>query len=163
MKGIGYLETLKEKKAAATFSFWSQLTVRLCELKTALYYDIRILNGLYSENIRKLWANTSGAPSNIVNKFYQDAHETLLFIKSASDQMPAYKNWMEDYKELIAFLVDVIQYDIRDLGRGFKFTTEENCIDPIDYRDSICQTIDNLLNGMKSEQDDAADKVCSEI
>ena len=50
---------------------------------------------------------------------------------------------MEDYKELIAFLVDVIQYDIRDLGRGFKFTTEENCIDPIDYRDSICQTIDN--------------------
>ena len=40
--------------------------------------------------------------------------------------MPAYKNWMEDYKELIAFLVDVIQYDIRALGRGFKFTTEEN-------------------------------------
>lgn len=165
LKGIGYLETLKKKKAAATFSFWSQLSVRLCELKAALYYDKRILNGLYSEDIRETWVDTTGASPTVVNKFYQNAHETLFFIKSTPDQMPAYKNWMEDYKGLISFLVDVIQYDVRDLGSGFKFTndSEEEFIYPVDYCNSICTIIDNLLNGMKSEQDEAAERVCSEI
>lgn len=162
LKGIGYLESLREKKAGATFSFEAQLYAYLYELRFMLGEDERLLTGLYSEAAKNEWDNTSAAPAENLDQFYTCAKSTLDFIKSASDQMPAYKSWVADYTNLIQFLVDILHYDIRDIKKNFKYhemcSMEERSI----YWKSICSLLDTLLVGIKADQTEIAKKIFSD-
>ena len=89
-KGLCYLKTYKEKRATATFTFWVQLRVRMIEIKSWLESDYSLINCLYDKNIRSTWESESGTEDDRIDLFKKLVQETLDFIKSASDQMPAY-------------------------------------------------------------------------
>ena len=152
LKGIGYLESLREKKAGATFSFEAQLYAHLYELRFMLGQDEKLLTGLYSDIARNEWKNKSAASEGNLNQFYTCTESTFNFIKAASDQMPAYKNWVTDYTELIQFLVDVLHYDIRDTKKNFKYHEMCSMEERTAYWNSVCSLLDTLLAGIKNDQ-----------
>lgn len=156
LKGISYLQTLKEKRVAAIYSFWSQLSVRISELYSFLDSNHSVINGLYSENVRMSWSGDNSIVSDdSVNKFYQNAIETLAFIKNVPDQMPAYPNWMSDYQSFIKFLITVLQYDITDLEKNYLYNDNTISIEDRDkYCNNICNVMDRLLTGMQHEQEE---------
>ena len=69
LKGIGYLELLRQKKAVATFSFESQLYARLYELKIIINSNERMFTNLYSEIAREEWGDKRGASEKELKKF----------------------------------------------------------------------------------------------
>lgn len=158
--GIRYLSTLKKKRLSAIFSFWIQLRVRIEELRRALCADNSIINGLYSNEVRTGWNNRgSSASDEPVKQFYDNAHETLQFIKNVSDQIPANENWLNAYMEFISFLIDISQYDIRNYLSSFKFTESETLDDRQEYCDKICDIMDTLLVEIDCKQTDVAGKL----
>lgn len=163
LKGIGYLESLREKKVGATFCFEAQLYARLYEIRFMLGQDEKLLTGLYSEIARKEWKNKSAAPDENLKKFYICAENTLSFIKDAADQMPAYKNWVTDYRRLINFLVEVIHFDIRDTKNNFKYNAMCKMEERTAYWKSICSLLDTLLNGIKDDQAKIANEIFSDV
>ena len=146
LKGIGYLELLRQKKAVATFSFESQLYARLYELKIIINSNERMFTNLYSEIAREEWGDKRGASEKELKKLYDCVSETLKFIKDASDQMPAYENWGDDYTEMIQFLVDMLHFDIRDNKTGFKYIERCGMDKRTEYWKDICALLDRLLN-----------------
>lgn len=159
LKGIGYLESLREKKAGATFSFEIQLYAHLYELKTILGHDERLLTGLYSESARKEWKDRSAASVDNLAQFYTCTKSTFDFIKAASDQMPVYKNWVIDYTMLIQFLVDILHYDIRDTKNNFKYHEMCNMEERTRYWESVCNLLNTLLTEIKRDQMEIAEEL----
>ena len=149
--GISYLKTLRQKKVEATYSFEIQLYVRITELKESLDINERLLANLFSTTIRKEWGDSRAAPENQLIRFYSNCDETLKFIKSASDQMPVYANWMKDYAKLMRFLIDILNYDIRDSKSNFKFTTCD--VNLTQYKNEITGIMTNILSGIMNDQD----------
>ena len=161
LKGIGYLESLREKKASATFSFEAQLYAHLYELRFMLGQDEQLLTGLYSDIARKEWKNKSAASDESLKQFYTCAENTFNFIKAASDQMPVYKNWVTDYTELIQFLVDVLHYDIRNIKGNFKYHETCDMETRTKYWNSICTLLDTLLTKIRNDQMEIANEIFS--
>lgn len=153
LKGIGYLETLRQRKASATFSFEAQLYARLYELKLLLDDNERLLTNFYSEIARGEWGDKRGASKEELDCFYDCAKETLGFIKSAADQMPAYDAWVEDYAELIQFLVDVLHFDVRTFDRSFKYVEPCSMEKRKELCKSICEILDRMMAGIKKDQE----------
>ena len=158
--GISYLASLKKQRNSAIFSFWLQLRVRIEELHLALHSDHSIINGLYSHETRIQWSNEGHmATDEIVTDFHGNVRETLQFIKSISDQIPANKSWLDAYSNFIKFLIDIIQYDIRNQADRFKFTGTETLADRDKYCEDICKTMDTLLTVIREEQEKIARKL----
>lgn len=162
LKGIGYLDSLREKKASATFSFEAQLYAHLYELRLMLGQDEKLLTGLYSETSRNEWKDKSAASDTNLMQFYTCAENTFNFIKAASDQMPVYKNWVTDYTKLIQFLVDVLHYDIRNMKENFKYREMCSMDARTDYWKSICTLLDTLLTEIRNDQSKIADEIFSD-
>lgn len=160
VSGIRFISALKKKRLSATFSFWIQLRVRIEELQRALYADNSIINGLYSNEVRTQWNNRgSFASDEVVERFYNNAQETLQFIKNVSDQIPANEKWLGAYSEFISFLIDISQYDIRNYSSNFKFTSSETLDHRKEYCKKICDNMDILLLEIKCKQTDVASKL----
>lgn len=157
--GLGYLKPLKEKAMSATFNFWSQLKVRLLTIKKWLEQDCGLLDNMYSPNSKK--DITALAPeSTRIDEFKNIVKSTLDFIENSNDQMPAYIGWSKDYTELIAYLEDMILYDVCDHKQFFKFTspiTEEN---RKKYADDICTVITNICSGIENKQNKIEKQIC---
>lgn len=160
VEGIKYLNTLKERRAATTFTFWIQLEIRIREILIALKDNHSIINGLYSDDARTTWSNqgTSGS-DDMVNRFYTNIQETLEFLKGAEDQIPVNTKWLKDYRFFIKFLIDVSQYDIRCTDALFKFSDAETEIDRDKYCSTICKVMDNLLTDIETEQTTASEEL----
>ncbi|MBE7065563.1 MAG: hypothetical protein E7384_07130 [Ruminococcaceae bacterium] len=163
IKGINYLKSLREKRALSTFSFWTHFNIKLLMLKNRLDNDHSIINNLFSEEIRATWNNT-GAPCSDENlkSFLLLASETLVLVKSTSDQMPAYPGWTDDYLELVNFLDDIFHYDISNPTSCFKFYKVPTTVD---MRNNlciqICETMNRLSNGIKKVQKETEKYICS--
>lgn len=161
LRGIKYLTTLQEKKAAATFSFEAQLYARLYELKLLLEGNEYLLTNLYSDTARKEWGDQRGAQEAEAVQFYNAVQESLDFIKNAEDQMPAYNGWVSDYAALIQFLVEVLHFDIRDSDNHFKYT--EPC--SMDERAALCRStctmLEKLMAGIKEDQNSTTEELFS--
>lgn len=158
--GIRYISVLKKKRLSAIFSFWIQLRVRIEELQRALRADNSIINGLYSNEVRTAWNNKGSLASDeVVGRFYDNAQETLQFIKNVSDQIPANEKWLNAYMEFIGFLIDMSQYDIRDYLSNFKFVKSETLDHRQEYCDKICSIMDILLKEINCKQTDVASKL----
>lgn len=160
VSGIRYISALKKKRLSATFSFWIQLRVRIEELRQALCADNSIINGLYSNDVRTHWNNKGSLASDeVVDRFYNNAQETLQFIKNVSDQIPANEKWLNAYTEFISFLIDVSQYDIRNYTSSFKFINTETLEHRQKYCKKICDIMDILLDEIKRKQTVVASKL----
>ena len=111
IRGIRYLKTLKEKQYLATFTFWSQINVRIIRIHNLLTENKGLLNNLYPPKARTLW-EVSSPPIEIVNEFKNLVCQTLEYLESTTDQMPAYLGWSNDFSEFMSFLTEIVQYDI---------------------------------------------------
>lgn len=151
-KGLGYLKTYKEKRNAATFTFWVQLRVRMMEIKCWLEQDYGLINYLYDEDTRGDWVNESAAVDSRISIFKNMVVETIQFIKSTPDQMPAYVGWVDDYNKFISFLNDIIQFDISDGRNYFKFEEEKSVNDRDCYIKDICNVMDRMCNKIVLKQ-----------
>lgn len=116
--GCRYIRSLREKANSAIFTYWSQISIRLTQIKNAIDADKRLINNLYPEQERQEWEG-SVVSSEKIQSFYKLASDTMDFLKKAPDQMPAYAGWNKDYTTIITFLLDIIQYDIREADKYF--------------------------------------------
>ena len=152
IRGFYYLKTYKDKTHMATFTFWLQLKIRLTELSSWLKNDMGLVCNLYSQESKRAW-ESSLAPDEIrIRQFKENVEETIRYMKTTPDQMPAYNGWMKDYNILIDFLNDVVQYDICNSSKYFKFTEQKSEKDMEDYCNKICQSIDNLCDQINKKQ-----------
>lgn len=162
ISGIRFIKSLREKRAASLFSFWSQLSVRLRQIKSRLEMDNSLVNNLYSPQVKASW--TSGAASCVEEKmrdYKKLVESTLEYLKSAADQMPAYNGWVNDYIQIVDYLDDLIMYDILDSSNGFKFNTGTES-DRTAYCNDICVVIERMISGILLEQNAAEKKLCKD-
>lgn len=160
VKGISYLQTLKEKRTSAIFTFWSQLSVHVFALYSILNENPSVINGLYSASVRIPWSSSETEVSfSVIERFYHDAQKTLLFIETTADQMPAYSEWTKDYQKFIEFLIIVTRYDITDFEHNFFFKGHGSIEERNKYCEEACTAMKQLLDGMKSEQEKASKKI----
>lgn len=160
ISGIKALRSMREKKAAATFSYWSQLLIRLKQVRNRLSNNPSLINSLYSSSCKMTWANT-GAPCSTdeLKSFKALAEQTLEFLKTAQDQMPAYPGWTKDLGEISTFLDDLIMYDIAsDSGRDKYTEGTEN--DRNIVCDNICDTIERLTTAIICRQSAQEKRLC---
>lgn len=153
-RGLKYLKTYKEKRDTATFTFWVQLRVRMMEIKSWLESEGSLVNCLYDKNIRSTWEGESGSDNKRIEIFMKLVQETLEFIKSSSDQMPAYSGWTDDYNKFIAFLTDVILFDISNGDNYFKFEEDCSINERNKYIEDICATIERMCKEIVLKQQD---------
>lgn len=160
ISGIRYLHTLRKKKAEVTFGFWSQLLIRLSQLKMNLEQDNAIINNLFSDGCKKNWTS-EGAPTSTdrIKDFQEMAKDTLAFLKTSSDQLPAYPGWTKDYLEIIQFLNEVLFYDISDSRNYFKYN-EGGIASRKAVCEGICNKINKMINGIEKNQLVAEGMLC---
>lgn len=159
LKGISYIESLRQKKANSTFSFESQLYVRLCDLKHLLDKNDKLLTYMFNEVAKTNWSDKRGATDSELAEFFNCAKEILEFIKTAEDQMPVCDTWTRDYYELIRFLVDVIRYDVKNSAQGFKYTEICDMSLRSSLHRSICDVVERLILAIEQDQLDASQTI----
>ena len=157
--GVGCLKPLKDKTLSATFNFWSQLRVRLLTIKKWLEQDCGLLDNLYSPE-SKININILTPEDTRIMEFKKNVQSTLEFIENSNDQMPAYIGWSKDYSQMIAYLEDMIVYDIGDPRRFFKFQHQITESDRKKYRDEICTTIFKICHGIEEKQNQIEKRLC---
>lgn len=150
--GLGYIKPLKDKTRAATFTFWSQLSVRLILIRKWINHDNGLLDNMYSGNAKKEWV-VLAPKADRIKQFKEIVQATLDYIEETSDQMPAYIGWSGDYAKLIGYLSDMIVYDITDNTGYFKFTKPVGEDERKKYCTEICETIDAICKGIKRKQE----------
>lgn len=145
--GITYIKPLKDKTLTATFTFWSQLKVRLIEIRVRLEADKGILWNIYE---RKPQEKLAPAMTR-VKEIKEEIQNTLDYIKKTPDQMPAYQGWSRDYTQLISLLEDCLVYDICDDNHHFKPVASDSG-DLVDYNTEICTIIDKICSEIDRRQ-----------
>lgn len=161
VRGISYIESLRQKKANSTFSFETQLYVRLYDLKHLLDKNDKLLTYMFSDVAKTNWSDKRGATDTDLAEFFDCAKELCEFIKMAEDQMPVCDTWTQNYYELIRFLVDVIRYDVKNSTRGFKYTEICDMSLRSNLHRSICDVISNLISAIEQDQSDASQTMFS--
>lgn len=151
-RGLEYLKMYKEKRDAATFTFWIQLRVRMVEIKSWLESEHGLIDCLYDKNIRSAWESESGADEERIDCFKKLVQETFRFVKSSSDQMPVYSGWTDDYNRFITFLNDIIQFDISNGEKYFKFEKECSINERNKYVEEICMVIEKMSKEIVAKQ-----------
>ena len=152
ISGLRYIKSLKEKTTAATFTFWSQLSMRMRELLIWLKADYSLLDNLFSPESRRQWEIIS-TESDELEKFVAKVESTISFIENSPDQMPAYIGWTNDYNCFTEFLYDIIKYDIRDSDHNFKFSEFKGIEFRNQYCNNICIIMERLCKGINERQE----------
>ncbi len=150
--GIRYIKPLKDKTLSATFTFWSQLKIRLISIKTRLEADKEILANIYYNDTENLLPQKER-----IVELKREIQNTLDFIKNTPDQMPAYRGWSKDYMELIALFEDCIVYDICEGNAHFKRLTEGS--DKMDYQKEMSCIIEKIITEIDNRQKKVEKKI----
>lgn len=159
--GMRYLKSLKEKYTVATFTFWSQINVRIVRLYSLLKGEKRFLNNMYPPAVQANWETNNLTHQRV--KEYQDlVKDTLKFLESTDDQMPAYVGWSEDFKEFIQFLTDIIQYDICNNSGQFVENISGIISDRDTYWEKMCGVMERLQVGINKRQKEIEKDICKE-
>ncbi|MCI9175857.1 MAG: hypothetical protein HFH49_13130 [Lachnospiraceae bacterium] len=87
--------------------------------------DDTLINNLYDSKIRKTWESELSQDDNRTEEYKVIAKKTIEYIEKTQDQMPAYIGWTSDFNIIVEFLNDLIQYDICDAKRYFKFISHK--------------------------------------
>lgn len=156
--GLRYLKSLKEKKLAASFSFWSQLKLKIIRLNNYLFWNKEIVNNLYSIETRIQWEEKE-IPIKQLEEFKQLSIDILSYLDKTSDQMPAYNGWTEDMKNFIDFLAKIIQYDICNGNSMFMETRVVDKEIRDEYYAGVCKTLTNLIDGIQRGQQELEEKL----
>lgn len=152
IRGLNYLKGLKEKTNAATFTFWSQFRYRIYELMNWLESDNTLIDNLYDPKIRKAWESQLTQDMERTKQFKEKVQNAITYIESTPDQMPAYIGWTSDFNEIVSFLNDIIQYDICDEKKHFKFIKRQSLKDKKQYCADKCNVMRRLCTEIEKRQ-----------
>lgn len=150
--GLGYLKSLRDKTYNATFGFWAQFYNRIYELLRWLKEDNSVINNLYSPQARKPWENDLAEVSDRTKEFKEKVNDILDFLMHEADQMPAYVGWASDYNKLLEFFYDIVQYDICNTNKCFKFWKPVDIEERNKYCEEVINTMENVCIGIKKRQ-----------
>lgn len=149
--GMRYIKSLREKKLAASFSFWSQIKLKIIRLQNYLLWNKEIINNFYNTESRLRWEEKEVSMDQL-NDFKKLVIDVLEYLDKTPDQMPAYIGWSEDMMVLMDFLTKVIQYDICNNTNMF-FSNE--IVDKKErdvYYSNVCNAIQSLISGIQNGQ-----------
>lgn len=149
--GMRYLKSLKEKKLAASFSFWSQIKLKIIQLLNYMLSNKEIINNFYSTESRLRWEEKEVAMQQL-EEFKKLTVDIIKYLDETPDQMPAYIGWSNDMLQFIDFLSKVVQYDICKsdsmyLKNGIVEKEERDA-----YYADICNTMQSLIDGIQRGQ-----------
>lgn len=149
--GLNWLKPLKEKQKAASFTFWSQIYIRLVKISSYIKSNPNCLFYWYSSTARAEWHGILAPALNEFLPLKTMVEETLSFLQKAEDQMPAYYGWTNDYSNLLNNFTDIIVYDIC-LNTKFKFQEVVSYSDYLERHKSIYSLIDLMCEKIKTKQ-----------
>ena len=150
--GLNYIKPLKEKTVTATFTFWSQIKVKLTRLKTQIENDNSLIENIFSPELRPSTENLSVTREEL-SEFKKSILAILDFMEKSSDQMPAYIGWSDDYTKLIDYLNDIVVYNVCDSNNNFKYDRNSQKVIPFDqYCNDFCSTIQDICTGINYKQ-----------
>lgn len=150
--GLSWLKPLKEKQSAASFTFWSQLRIRLIKVRGHLMADEKCLYYLYDPKVSGEWESTLAPEPEDFRPLRDVIEETLNFLQGADDQMPPYSGWTNNYTELLEYFTDIVAFDICNSKAKFKYTTKADYCDLTQLRDKICNLIESICTKIESKQ-----------
>lgn len=166
--GFTYLSRFKDKKDSASFTYWTQFRIYLVMMEKYLEKYPQLCDNIWNEESR-IEASREGAVVKQVLQDYQNLCSSFLtFAKEASDQIPAYKGWTNDYVGAISCATDMIVYDITDSAHKFKhqYNNGEEIIvelkDMEDYHKRFCSYLRRLDNGIAKCQIDIEERICKD-
>lgn len=116
---------------------------------------------MYSVDVCQYW-DVLAPHEERVQEFKNVIVRALSFLKSSSDQMPAYKGWSNDYDMLIKYLNDMVIYDICNNNHYFKFNNSETHDDREKLAEEICSLLTKMSSGIKEKQNDMEKRIFGE-
>ena len=149
--GMRYLKSLREKKLDASFSFWSQIKLKIIRLHNYLLWDKEIINNFYSPESRIRWEEKEVAIQQL-QEVKKIAVDILKYLDETPDQMPAYIGWSEDMLKFEDFLSKLVQYDICKNDSMFLTNSIVEKEERDAYYADICNTMQSLIDGIQSGQ-----------
>lgn len=150
--GLNWLKPLKEKQNAASFTFWSQMYIRLIRINSYLKSNNKCFFYWYSPSARAEWQAILAPNPEEISQLRIMVEETLTFLQEANDQMPPYNGWTNDYAKLLGYFADMVVYDICLSDAKFKFNEKTNYNDYLKLHNSICALIDLMCGKVESKQ-----------
>lgn len=149
--GLLYCKKLKEKQMNATFSYLTQLKVRLQILQTMYAtHENEIMERFIPETKRREDACAKSSFINdIVDEFSRNALETLKFLQESQEQMPASKDWVDKYEILIEFLLDAEHLSMHTF---YKWIEDDEKQERDSYLQKHKKNLNELLSDIKTEQ-----------
>lgn len=150
--GLSWLKPLKEKESAASFTFWSQLRIRLIKIHSHLMANDMCLYYLYDPLVSRQWDGVLAPKSETFRSLRDAVDETLIFLQGAKDQMPAYPGWTKEYTELLEYLTDIVAYDICESTAKFKYKEMVEFSNLSVLRSNICNLIESICMKIEARQ-----------
>lgn len=160
IKGVTYINKLREKTNTATFTYWTQLCTRLRIFESRLRNNYGLINNLYSTESRNTWSGVGiSAKDNDVEEFFDIAKDIQCFMKHTLDQMPAYRGWIDDYYYLAEFIDNIIRCDIKNPDDNFLFKDKKSISDRNEYCTEVCKRIQQIVERTTSKQKQAEEDI----
>lgn len=150
--GLSCIKPLKEKQTAASFTFWSQLRIRLIKIHSHLTANDMCLYYLYDPAVSKMWDGVLAPKPETFCSIKDAVNETLNFLQGADDQMPPYPGWTKEYTKLLKYLTDIIAFDICESTAKFKYKEMVEYSHLSKLRDEICKLIESICTKIESKQ-----------
>lgn len=156
--GILYCRQLRDKQMNATFSYLTQLQVRVNKLYN-LYsnYGEEIMERYVPKNIRRQDVNAkSSFIDDIIQEFAENAAETLKFLRETGEQMPASREWPFYFSLLLDFLSDAehlanIQFN--------KWASDEDIKQKQEYYKKHKENLNNIIQAIDKRQKYLTNKI----
>ena len=136
-------------------------SMRIIRLYGLLSVEIGLLNNMYPPEERKNW-ETINPTAEKLTTFKNSVEETLAYLQSTTDQLPAYIGWSEDFSKFMQFLANVTQYDIEASDEKFVESTDGIIKDRKMYWEDVCKTMQRLQEGIENRQKMVEKKICRE-
>lgn len=150
--GILYWKKLRDKQVNATFSYLTQLQVRIDKLYTIYTeYNTEIMER-YIPQLKRRQDINAKTPfiDQIIIEFAESSAETLKFLRTTSEQMPASKEWPTYFRMLLEFLGDAEHLSIETFH---KWASDEEIAEKRDkYNEAHKNNLKNIIEAIELQQ-----------
>lgn len=158
--GILYCKQLRDKQMNATFSYLTQLKVRVKKLYNLYsYYGKEIMDRYVPENKRRHDINAKTPfMDDIIKEFAENAAETLSFLRETGEQMPASREWPIYFDLLLDFLNDAEHLSNPQFN---KWASDEDIMQKEDYYKKHKENLCNIIKVVDQRQKYLTNKIFS--
>lgn len=150
--GLNYIRKLQERQIDSIFSYLTRLNIRLKFFHELLItYKDDIMDRFVPESERReISADRISLVIEAINHLSENANETLKFLMSEDNQMPAQQGWINCFNIFIEFLIDC---EHLNQVAYFKWIAGDDLEEKKQqYYDKNLRNIDNLLDMVYKRQ-----------